>query len=63
MSAETFDYHHGKPHKAYVDKANKMTEGTDIQDMDLASAVVAAKDAWFSSLNRSVRKKGRKKES
>lgn len=44
MSAETFDYHHGKHHKAYVDKANKMTEGTDIQNMDLADAVVAAKD-------------------
>ena len=22
MSAETFDYHHGKHHKAYVDKTN-----------------------------------------
>ena len=22
MSAETFDYHHGKHHKAYIDKLN-----------------------------------------
>ncbi len=43
MSAETFDYHYGKHHKAYVEKANKLTEGTDIQNMDLADAVVAAK--------------------
>jgi len=24
ISAETFDYHHGKHHKAYVDKTNGM---------------------------------------
>lgn len=44
MSSDTLDYHHGKHHKAYVEKANKMTEGTDIQNMDLEDAVVAAKD-------------------
>ena len=27
LSAETFDYHHGKHHKAYVDKLNQLTEG------------------------------------
>ena len=37
MSAETFDYHHGKHHKAYVDKANGMLaekglEGAKLSD-------------------------------
>ena len=27
MSAETFDYHHGKHHKAYVTKTNELLEG------------------------------------
>ena len=27
MSAETLDYHHGKHHKAYVDKVNAAIEG------------------------------------
>jgi Fe-Mn family superoxide dismutase len=27
MSAETFDYHHGKHHNAYVTNLNKLTEG------------------------------------
>ena len=27
MSAETFDYHHGKHHNAYVTKLNALTEG------------------------------------
>ena len=26
MSAETLEYHHGKHHKAYVDKTNGMLE-------------------------------------
>ena len=26
MSAETLDYHHGKHHRAYVDKTNKLLE-------------------------------------
>ncbi|MEX1365638.1 MAG: Fe-Mn family superoxide dismutase [Nannocystaceae bacterium] len=28
ISAETFDYHHGKHHQAYVTKLNALTEGT-----------------------------------
>lgn len=31
MSAETFNYHHGKHHKAYVEKANKAVEGTEFE--------------------------------
>lgn len=29
ISAETFDYHHGKHHNAYVNKANEMVGGDD----------------------------------
>ena len=29
LSAETFEYHYGKHHKAYVDTLNAMVEGTD----------------------------------
>jgi len=30
MSAETFDYHHGKHHQAYVNKLNELTAGKDL---------------------------------
>jgi Fe-Mn family superoxide dismutase len=30
ISAETLGYHHGKHHKAYIDKTNKAVEGTDL---------------------------------
>ena len=29
LSAETFEYHHGKHHKAYVDTLNGMLEGDE----------------------------------
>ena len=29
MSAETLDFHHGKHHKAYVDKTNELVAGTE----------------------------------
>ncbi len=39
MKAETFDYHYGKHHKAYVDNLNKMTEGTDLATMSLEDVI------------------------
>lgn len=42
MSAKTFDFHHGKHHNTYVAKANELTSGTDIADMELEDAVIAA---------------------
>ncbi|EKQ69800.1 superoxide dismutase [Leptolyngbyaceae cyanobacterium JSC-12] len=46
MKAETFDYHYGKHHKAYVDNLNKMTEGTDLATMSLEDVIqVTYKDA------------------
>ena len=35
VSAETLSYHHGKHHKAYIDKTNAAIEGTDPADMSL----------------------------
>jgi len=40
MSAQTIDFHYGKHHKAYVDKANELTKGTDLEDADLETAVI-----------------------
>ena len=39
MSAETLDFHYGKHHKAYVDNANKMIEGTEFADMPLEDII------------------------
>ena len=44
MSAETFDYHHGKHHKAYVDKANGMLAEKGLEGAKLSEVIQAAKD-------------------
>ncbi len=41
MSAETLDYHHGKHHKAYVDKTNAMLEEKGLADASLAEVIRA----------------------
>jgi Fe-Mn family superoxide dismutase len=45
LSAETFDYHHGKHHNAYVTQANDQLAGTDLADASLLTVIKAAKDA------------------
>ncbi len=42
MSANTFDFHHGKHLKAYVDNLNKMIDGTPHADKSLEEIVLAA---------------------
>ena len=42
ISGETLDFHHGKHHKAYVDKANDLVKGTDLESADLETAIRAA---------------------
>ena len=32
ISAEGFDYHHGKHHAAYVNKLNELVAGTDLEN-------------------------------
>jgi hypothetical protein len=34
ISARTLDFHYGKHHKACVDNANKLIEGTNLADAD-----------------------------
>jgi Fe-Mn family superoxide dismutase len=42
ISARTFEFHYGKHHKAYVDNANKMLEGSDLAGKDLVTIIQAA---------------------
>jgi Fe-Mn family superoxide dismutase len=44
MSAETLEFHHGKHHKAYVDKTNGLIAGKDLDGRTLAEVIKAAKD-------------------
>lgn len=43
ISAETFSYHHGKHHQAYLDKTNAAIEGTDLADKPLEEVIAAAR--------------------
>ncbi|MEO9132141.1 MAG: superoxide dismutase [Sphingomonas sp.] len=43
MSAETFDYHHGKHHKAYVDKTNGWIEEKGLGGLSLLQVIDKAK--------------------
>jgi Fe-Mn family superoxide dismutase len=42
MSAETFEYHHDKHHKAYVDKGNELLAGSGLEDKSLEEIIIAA---------------------
>ena len=42
MSAETLEFHHGKHHKAYVDKANGLIGDTDLEGASLVEVIKAA---------------------
>lgn len=44
MSAQTFDYHHGKHHNAYVGKTNAAIKGTDHDGKKLSEVIIAAKE-------------------
>ncbi|MGG6295382.1 superoxide dismutase [Leptolyngbya sp. AN02str] len=41
MKAETFEYHYGKHHKAYVDNLNKLVAGTDLDNKSLEEVIQA----------------------
>ena len=42
MSAETLEFHHGKHHTAYVDKANGLVGSTDLENASLVEVIRAA---------------------
>ncbi|PTQ07501.1 superoxide dismutase [Fe] [Sphingomonas oleivorans] len=44
LSAETFDFHHGKHHKAYVDKTNGWIDEKGLAGLSLIDVVKKAKD-------------------
>ena len=39
ISARTFEFHHGKHHKAYVDNTNKLIEKTELAGKDLETII------------------------
>jgi len=42
MKAETFEYHYGKHHKAYVDNLNKLVDGTELAHKSLEEVIQIA---------------------
>ena len=45
VSARTLEFHHGKHHKAYVDKLNAAIAGTKYETQELESIIESAHDA------------------
>ncbi len=44
LSAESFDYHHGKHHKAYVDKVNGWIDEKGLEGRSLVEVIALARD-------------------
>ena len=42
ISAETLEYHHGKHHKAYVDKLNELVKATKFENAQLEDILMTA---------------------
>ncbi len=42
MSRETFEYHHGKHHQAYVTNLNNLIKGTEFAELDLEGIIKKA---------------------
>ena len=45
ISAETLSYHHGKHHKAYIDKTNAAVQGTDKEGQPLEQVIADARNS------------------
>lgn len=54
ITAETFSYHHGKHHKAYVDKTNAAIEGTAHEGKSLIEVISAARGSDQGLFNNSA---------
>ncbi len=50
MSSETFDYHYGKHHKAYVDNANKLVAGTEFEAMSIEDVIKKSSGKIFNNV-------------
>jgi Fe-Mn family superoxide dismutase len=49
LSAETFEYHYGKHHAAYVNNLNKLIDGTDFAKMSLEEIIKKAQGGMFNN--------------
>lgn len=49
MSKETFDYHYGKHHQAYVTNLNNLIKGTEFENADLESIVKKSSGGIFNN--------------
>ena len=49
MSAETFEYHHGKHHATYVANLNKLVEGTDQAAKSLEEIIMGSEGGLFNN--------------
>lgn len=49
ISKETLEYHHGKHHRAYVDKFNELASGTEYAELPLEIVVKKAQGAIFNN--------------
>jgi len=49
MSAETFEYHHGKHHNAYVTNLNKLIDGTAHADASLETIIKESDGGLFNN--------------
>ncbi|MDY7098763.1 MAG: superoxide dismutase [Fe], partial [Pseudomonadota bacterium] len=54
ISAQTLSFHHGKHHKAYVDKTNAAIEGTEHADAALEDVIAAARGTNAGLFNNSA---------
>ena len=49
ISAETFEFHYGKHHKAYVDKLNELIRGTKHANMPLEEIILTSEGPIFNN--------------
>lgn len=54
ISAETLDYHHGKHHKAYIDKTNAAVDGTGLAGQALEQVIAAARGSQQGLFNNAA---------
>ena len=58
LSAETFDFHHGKHHNAYVTKANDQLAGAGLEGASLSEVIRKAKASGKASCSTLRRRSG-----
>tara|TARA_R110000850_G_scaffold67188_4_gene149658 strand:+ start:46294 stop:46869 length:576 start_codon:yes stop_codon:yes gene_type:complete len=50
MSSETLDYHYGKHHKTYVDKANPLIAGTEFENASIEEIILKSSGGIFNNV-------------